>query len=163
MNQMFFYFGRLDNVGVSIFIEEKIKVLRKRPLLQNMFSYHGPILRNQNLQKPRRIRAGIKLEQFIDSELDDSKKCTNYPSGAYASYADCDEAYVKEMMKEHFDNLTPFWTAQNLTDVTFLMFNNFDLDPKGTLQKKKKKFNIFYIVGGGQDRSSLHFFFKSIV
>ena len=120
--------GRLKNVGVSIFIEEKNKVLRKRPLTQNMLSYHGPHLRNENLQQTRRIRVGIKLEQFIYSELDQSKKCTNYPNGTYASYSDCDEAYVKHMMKEHFDNLMPFWVAHNLSDVTSLSFNNFDLN-----------------------------------
>ena len=125
---MFLYFGKLENIGVSIFIEEKNKALRKRPLTQNMLSYHGPHLRNENLQQTRRIRVGIKLEQFIYSELDESKKCTNYPNGTYASYADCDEAYVRQMMREHFDNLMPFWAAQNLTDITSLRLNNLDRD-----------------------------------
>ena len=43
--------------------------------------------------------------------------------------------------------------------VAAFKFKYQDMINKGSLQKKKKC-NIFYIWGGGQDQSSLHFFFS---
>lgn len=119
--QLFFHFkgkGEIENSGISIYIEEKKRALRKRQLAENMLSYVGPYIGNSNLNIGRRIRVAIKLEQFIDSEDDVSKNCFNYPTKEYLSYAECDEKYVQLQFKKYWENLKPFWVVDNLSEVT---------------------------------------------
>ena len=118
---MFFGFtgkGQIDSSGISIYIEEKIRALRKRQLTENMLSYVGPYIGNPNLNIGRRFRVAIKLEQFIDSELDVSKNCVNYPTEEYSSFAECDEKFVQQQFLEHFGEIKPFWVVDNISDVT---------------------------------------------
>ena len=118
---MFFHFkgnGEIDNSGISIYIEEKNRALRKRQLAENMLSFVGPYIGNPNLSIGRRIRVAIKLEQFIDSEHDVSKNCFNYPTKEYSSYAECDEKYVQQQFKKNWENIKPFWVVDNLSEVT---------------------------------------------
>ena len=83
-----------------------------------MLSYTGPDIGNPNLNVSKRFRFAIKIEQFIDSELDASKNCKNYPSKEFSSFAECDEKFVQQQFMEHFQNITPFWVADDMADVT---------------------------------------------
>ena len=48
--------------------------------------------------------------------------------------------------------------------IIWIKDTTFKLDKiREPFKKKEKKCNIFYIGGGGQDQSSLHFFFKKMV
>ena len=107
-----------DNSGMSIYIEEKIRALRKRQLTENMLSYLGPHIGNPNLNESKSFRFAIKMEQFIDSELDVSKNCRNYPTEEYSSFAECDEKFVQQQFLEHFGDIKPFWVADNMSEVT---------------------------------------------
>ena len=120
---MFFKFkgkGEIDSSGISLYIEEKTRALRKRQLTENMLSYVGPYIGNPNLNIGRRFRVAIKLEQFIDSELDVSKNCVNYPTEEFSSFAKCDEKFVQQQYKKHFENIKPFWVVDDLKEVTRL-------------------------------------------
>ena len=103
---------------MSIYIEEKNRALRKRQLTENMLSYVGPDIGNSNLNVSRLLRFSIKIEQFIDSELDVSKNCRNYPTEEYSSFAECDEKFVQQQFLENFKDLKPFWVADDMTEVT---------------------------------------------
>ena len=83
-----------------------------------MLSYVGPDIGNSNLNVSRLLRFSIKIEQFIDSELDVSKNCRNYPTKEYSSFAECDEKFVQKQFIEHFGDLKPFWVADNMSEVT---------------------------------------------
>ena len=118
---MFFHFkgkGEIESTGISIYIEEKTRALRKRQLAENMLSYVGPYIGNPNLNIGRRFRVAIKLEQFIDSELDVSKNCVNYPTNEYSSFAECDEKFVQQQFKKNWKNIKPFWVVDDLKEVT---------------------------------------------
>lgn len=92
--------------------------MRRRQLTENMLSYVGPHIGNPNLNFTKRLRFAIKIEQIIDSELDASKNCRNYPTEEYSSFSECDEKFVQLQFRKHFDNITPFWVTDNLTEVT---------------------------------------------
>ena len=57
------------------------------------------------------------MSQTIDSNLDDDKKCKNYPHGKFSSYRKCDEAFVRKMFVHKY-KLMPFWVANHMEEVT---------------------------------------------
>ena len=87
-----------------------------------MLSYVGPNIGNPNLNESKSFRFAIKLEQFIDSERDVSKNCRNYPTEEYLSFAECDEKFVQQQYKKHFENIKPFWVVDDLKEVTRFKF-----------------------------------------
>ena len=114
---IYFYFKIINNVEVSLYIEDKHMQLKKRTLKSNMLSYVGPQIKIDDLKNPALIKVMISMQQFIDSEDDTSKRCINYPNERFKSYQDCDEEYVYNFIKEKY-KMVPFWTTNNMSEVT---------------------------------------------
>ena len=95
-----FNFNIINNIGVSLFIEDKTKHLTKRTLKSNMLSYMGAQLQIDDLKNSYIEKTMISLQQYINSEEDTSKKCTNYPNAKFKSYQECDEKYVYDTIKQ---------------------------------------------------------------
>ena len=117
--QIFIHISRHDNVGISIYLEDKNKAL-KRPLKASMLDYTGPDISNPDLTKPRKERVILRIFQFIDSELDKDKNCINYPNETYSSYVECDEKYVYNQFATKYKPVLPFWATKDMKEVTSL-------------------------------------------
>ena len=83
----------------------------------NRLAYKGPPI-SMNLNKPTHIGLVYTIKQFIDSEKDKQKKCRNYPNKEFSSYEMCDEHFIKEKLKNEFDNVVPFWISNDYRNVT---------------------------------------------
>ena len=114
---IYFNFNIIENIGVSLFIEDKTKHLSKRTLKSNMLSYMGPQIQIDDLKNSFIIKTMISLQQFINSEEDASNKCRVYPNEKYQSYQECDEEFVYNKIKEKYD-VVPFWSTNNMSEVT---------------------------------------------
>ena len=77
--QIFFHISILDEVGVTLFIEERNKALKMRPLKSNMLSYLGPSLKTEGTQRHTRVM--LSLSQDLDTEHNPDKGCRHYPYG----------------------------------------------------------------------------------
>ena len=113
---IFYTSSDLYNLGVSISLEERNKV-QSRTFKLNTLSYEGPLIRNKDLSNSVSVKTIFRLEQTLDSEEDEKKKCKNYPTEEFESYDDCDRSFIRNKMKNEF-NITPFWTTDNLEEVT---------------------------------------------
>ena len=82
--QLFIDFNQVENVGVSIFFEEKNKVLSRR-LKTNMLSYAGPSFQYDDLFVPQDKKGIFSFHQNIYSEKEENKHCKNYPFDDSAS------------------------------------------------------------------------------
>ena len=114
--QIFIVLNQVPNVGVSIFFEEKNKVLSRR-LKTNMLSYVGPSFHYDDLFKPQNKKGIFSFQQNIYSEKDENKHCKNYPYKNFSSFGDCDEKYFYDKFV-NFYKIMPFWVALNLSQVT---------------------------------------------
>ena len=117
--QIFFHISILDDVEVTLFIEERNKALKMRPLKSNMLSYLGPSLKTEGTQRHTRVM--LSLSQDLDTEHNPDKGCRHYPYGGFSSYADCDEHFVYQQFKDKF-KLMPFWATKEVKEVTMLKF-----------------------------------------
>ena len=117
--QIFISVLRHNNLGISIYLEDKNKAL-KRPLKVSMLDYAGPDISNPDLTKPRTERVILRIFQSIDSELDKDKNCVNYPNETYSSYFECDEKYVYNQFATKYKQVLPFWATKDLKEVTSL-------------------------------------------
>ena len=55
-----FWFNKIENIGVSLFIEDKIKSLRKRSLKSNMLAYNGPEIEIKDLMLPEVVKIVLR-------------------------------------------------------------------------------------------------------
>ena len=117
--QIFISVSKHDNLGISIYLEDKNKAL-KRPLKVSMLDYAGPDISNPDLSKPKLERVILRIFQSIDSELDMDKNCVNYPNETYSSYIECDEKYVYNQFATKYKQVLPFWATKDLKEVTSL-------------------------------------------
>ena len=114
--QIFIHLSKLDNIGVSIFLEESNKALSRR-LKTNMLSYQGPTFQNNDLSNPVDIQGIVKITQNINSEEEENKKCKNYPFNQSLTFKDCDEKYNMQLFKNKF-NTMPFWVAETVEEIS---------------------------------------------
>ena len=112
-----FQFDKLENLGISLLVTDRLTSLDRRPLKSQLKMYTGPRIENENLMSPRIDRYVFSLSQTIHSP--ETIKCVNYPTADYKNYKECDEAFVYNQMKNYF-KLMPFWATSNFTEVTKL-------------------------------------------
>ena len=79
----------------------------------------------------------ISQEEY--SPEDPANPCVNYPTEEYASYADCDDHYVRLFLPP---GLKPFWTVDNVSQATDIFFLDYEFAFKiytdlGTILKDK--------------------------
>ena len=118
--QIFIYLNQVQDVGVSIFFEEKNKVLSRR-LKTNMLSYEGPNFQYDDLFLPQSKKGIFSFHQNIYSEKEENKHCKNYPYNGSASFRDCDKKYLYDKFV-NFYKIMPFWISLDLTEVTNYRF-----------------------------------------
>ena len=113
-----FYLEDVENLGISLHILEKNKILR-RTLRNNYFSYDGPSVEVSDLieESGKQIEIIAKLSQNIKAEKDEESKCKNYPFKTFLNYNECDQTYVKKLLQDKL-NITPFWATESLENVT---------------------------------------------
>ena len=114
--QIFIYLNQVQDVGVSIFFEEKNKVLSRR-LKTNMLSYDGPSFQYDDLFLPHDKKGIFSFHQNIYSDNEKDKHCRNYPFNGSASFGECDKKYFYDKFV-NFYKIMPFWIALDLIDVT---------------------------------------------
>ena len=114
--QIFIYLNQVQDVGVSIFFEEKNKVLSRR-LKTNMLSYDGPSFQYNDLSLPKYKEGILHFQQNIYSEKEENKHCKNYPFNGSANFGDCDRKYLHDKFVNFF-KIMPFWGALDLSEVT---------------------------------------------
>ena len=102
---------------LQFYVEDKKYTFTRRLLKSNRLAYKGPPI-SMNLNKPTHIGLVYTIKQFIDSEKDKQKKCRNYPNKEFSSYEMCDEHFIKEKLKNKFDNVVPFWMSSDYGNVT---------------------------------------------
>ena len=111
-----------QNYALSIYIQERNTLLKKRRLNANMLAYSGPAIRIDDLQEPHVYQAAVRLDQFINSDKERDGTCVNYPTEKFDSYRDCDEHFIhQEMLNNEQINrhqLMPFWATNDLREVT---------------------------------------------
>ena len=112
-----FWFDKVENLGISLLITDRLTSLDRRPLKSQLKMYTGPRIENENLMSPRIDRYVFSLSQTIHSP--ETIKCVNYPTADYKNYKECDEAFVYNQMKNYF-KLMPFWATSNFSEVTKL-------------------------------------------
>ena len=110
------HFSKIEK-SISLFIEDKLKTLSRRPLKSNKLAYSGPRIA-VNLKEPKALDVIVSISQTEDSERDSHKVCKNYPHNGFSSFEKCDEYYVLKMFKKHYNGLIPFWVANTLNNVT---------------------------------------------
>ena len=76
---MFFHFHKIENFGISVFVKERNKALKSRPLKSSMLSYLGVELINENLNTTTYLTTILTSTQTLDSEAEEDKKCKLYP------------------------------------------------------------------------------------
>ena len=100
--QLFFDFKKLENIGISLFVKERNKALKSRPLKSSMLNYLGVELLNEDLNKTIYLTTILTSTQTLDSEEEEDKKCKIYPYGGYQNFTECDENFVYEKMKNYY-------------------------------------------------------------
>ena len=122
VHKIVFLTNMKKNYALSIYIQERATLLRKRRLNANMLAYSGPDIRIDNLEEPHVYQAAIRFDQFINSDKERDGTCVNYPTEKFESYQECDENFIhQEMLNNGVINrhqLMPFWATSNLSEVT---------------------------------------------
>ena len=105
---VFFYFNKIKNVAVDMHLEDKIFLVKNRKLKSALFSYSGPKITIEDLNDLTHIEMAFNIVQKLDSDLDKTKNCTNYPNEIFQSYKECDKKLIHEKMKHEY-RILPFW------------------------------------------------------
>ena len=112
-----FYFKKIKNVAVDMHLIDKNLVVKNRNLKSSLFSYSGPKVTIEDLYETTQIQMAFNVFQKLDSKLDKTKNCTNYPNELFESYNECDHKFVYKKMKKEF-GIMPFWATDDLNEVT---------------------------------------------
>ena len=101
----------------SVKIQERNKLLKRRPLKSSMLAYNGPDITVSSLSQSSSFEVALKLSQFIYLETDTERNCRNYPNTDFESYRACDEQFVQKELARDF-GLAPFWATDDLSEIT---------------------------------------------
>ena len=71
----------------------------------------------------------VEISQQVFVEEDPNHSCLNYPTKEYASYGQCDDAAMRQMLP----NITPIWLADDFAEVSTRV-----VDENGTLGNEIK-------------------------
>ena len=116
------YAKQTPGVALTVLFEERERKL-KRALKSLRKNYLGPVLKIDDLNRSRTVKAFITLSQTINTERDTSKPCRHYPYKHYQTYSDCDQEFINKRILETY-GVIPFWTAKSLDDVTKLRLHS---------------------------------------
>ena len=115
---VWFQFNEIDNLGVSLKVEDRKMSLNNRILRSQTVTYDGSSLVVDRLKTPRYMKVFLDISQTIRLEnYDEGVKCKRYPTTKFRSYRECDEDFVYNKMKTEY-KIMPFWAARTLDEVT---------------------------------------------
>ena len=115
---IYFQFNEIDNLGVSLKVEDRKMSLNNRKLRSQTVSYEGASLVVDELKSPKYMKVFLDISQTIKLEnYDEGVQCKNYPTAKFKSFSDCDEEFVYNTMKTEYE-IMPFWAARTLDEVT---------------------------------------------
>ena len=112
------YIRKIEKVGVRIFIEDKEEAV-SRTIKSNLQVYSGATisLSKAMLTWNKKYILSFTQHKYSDRDTrDEAKRCSNYPTDQYRSYADCDLAFVRSRC--HQLGFMPFWATENMSEVT---------------------------------------------
>ena len=106
---VFTFFPR-ENLGLSLYVEDRETSLLKRSLRSQRHDYlgFGSAVEIDSLSSRVYKRFHLKISQTINLEIDSGIKCRKYPNKEFQSYRNCDEDFVYKKMKNTFKAM-PFW------------------------------------------------------
>ena len=113
-------FSKVENLRMTVTIEDRLKMLSKRTLKSNTIDFEGPRIQIDNLMSPQFLDFYLTVSQTISLETDVGMNCQNYPTENFESYSDCDKHFVYNEMKNRY-NVMPFWAAKKLDEITKIM------------------------------------------
>ena len=112
---------KMKGFSLTLSIEDRNKRVEFRPLKILRQSYTGEILRIADLDDPIYISTIVSFTQTIRSERDVNNPCREYPTALYQDYSQCDQAFVRMLLREQVDDqYEPFWTGRSLYNTTKL-------------------------------------------
>ena len=120
--QIIFYFNaheKLEGTSMMLYVIERNTALRRRLLKSSVLSYNGPDIKITDLHHDAKLfKVGFHLSQSVFIENNDEEiSCVNYPTKNYPNYKECDEDFMTKEMHQLY-GITPFWAAENMSDVT---------------------------------------------
>ena len=108
--------GKFENLGLSLKLEDREKVLMKRTLKSQIMDFDGSPIEFDDLNSTFYTHMYLKFKQTLDVG-----DCENYPNEFFLSYKECDEEFVYRKMKTTY-KIMPFWAAKTLDEVTKHMY-----------------------------------------
>ena len=66
----------------------------------------------------------VEIAQRIFVEEDPSQNCKNYPTPEFSSYDECDETFLRNLLKTHHPHLNPIWLNDDLSKVSRNIFDS---------------------------------------
>ena len=128
-NDLFFEFPQKQNVGITIFVSDKLKKV-SRTLKSNYETYIGSRIEIDDLDKPSlkkfyftfrqtELSAEVKIKMQQDGILITFLQltgCVNYPTEEFSSYEECDTSFMRNVTQSL--GVTPFWVTRDLSEVT---------------------------------------------
>ena len=128
IKSIYILFNKIQNIGITLEIEDKRKSLSRRKINSNSFDYEGPPIEIKNLYSTRVLTIALSLSQTID--LEPMKQCKNYPNQNFLSYRECDENFVYNKIVQNY-SMMPFWAAKKIdeiTDIAYMTVKILELD-----------------------------------
>ena len=113
-------FNKVEDLRMTVTIEDRLKMLTKRTLKSNTIDFEGPRIEIDDLMSPQYLDFYLTVSQTVSLETDEGMQCQNYPTKDFKSYHDCDEHFVYNEMKNRY-NIMPFWAAKKLDEITKIM------------------------------------------
>ena len=100
----------MEPTTVEINIEDRFHDLDRSNRFAKL-SQSGPQIQIENLgQKCSNKKFLVEFKQTKYVEEDKSKGCVNYPNPEYESYNECDEAFMRDILKAYYPpDFMPFW------------------------------------------------------
>ena len=110
---------KTEHIGVTIFIEDKEEAVG-RAIKSNLQVYSGAkiTLTNANMTWDKKFIISFTQHKFSDRDTrEKAKRCTNYPTEKFNSFADCDGHFVRAKCQTAGAGI-PFWATENLSEVS---------------------------------------------
>ena len=110
--ELFITLNKTENLGLSVYMEDR-ELTVTRSLKFSSPAYSGAKVSLADLGQTWTKKYLLTLQQ---SQAVEASGCVNYPTPQFSSYSHCDAAFLSALCQEI--NLTPFWAAANLSQVT---------------------------------------------
>ena len=119
--RIIFHFDVVQNLGITVEIEDIRKSLARRKIDSTSFDYEGPPIELEDLHSTKVVSYTLSLKQTIDHESEKRKNCINYPNQNFKTFRECDENFVYNKVMNNY-NVMPFWAAKEIDEITDIAY-----------------------------------------